>query len=141
MRCWDIQPLKSVGKIKFGNCLADVCRIYGDEFKAFYRSPMSYNPECDFESHNFCIHLTQDEYVQGIWVYHPEQAYFQGIQLLNRDMYELQNELHAEGYEFQFVDDMDGLIHIELGIGITMYEGVSRSVEVFNTRMHWYEKI
>lgn len=136
---WEIQPFRFFGKIFFGSTLDDICRVFGDDFKVVERKLTSKTSECHFLKNHFYIHLDDEEKVTDIGVHHPEQAYFHNVQLLGRDAQELYQDLRNAGHQFQFVDKMEGLIHIDLGIGITLYEGTSRTVETFNTRMHWYD--
>lgn len=127
---WEIKPKVSIGPIHLGMTKNEYTSVLGDNYDTFKR----FEDDDDevFAYDDIGVHLTVDSNnkVKQISVFQPKEVFWEGVQVLGRDIKLVSDELRSNGLNIQSVDagiwneegavllvEVDGLVDgVEMGI-------------------------
>jgi hypothetical protein len=124
---WNLVPPVSFGPLKLGMCEKDYIEILGNDcipFKTLY----DYYDTLIFEKQNMRLTIDEKQIVKGISVFRKTQAFLGDVQLLGRELCDVDKELKQAGYIFEKIDV--GLWYEEFKIVLVESQEVIDCVEL-----------
>jgi|GEM_PF-1197094 hypothetical protein len=127
---WVIKPKKSVGSLCLGDKMRDVKEKLGTEYDTFKRVPNAEDTIFAFDQYG--VHLTcgYDEKVKIISVFRPNKVEYENIQLLDRRIENVKEELIAIG--IAVIEEESGLWVEEAGILLIDIDGTVDGIELYS---------
>ena len=127
---WIIKEKQSVGPLCIGNKIIDLEEEFGNTFDTFKRVPDDKDTVYAFDKHG--IHLTcgQDEKVKVISVFRPNKVSYLDVQLLDREILRVKEELQSKDINLEEVDV--GFWIEEAGLLLVDYEGKVDGIELYS---------
>jgi len=101
---WIIEPRKSVGPLTFGMSKVECIDLLGSVYDQFRRTPDVEDITLAFDS--ACVHVTLNAAGQviEIAIFRPRKVILQGVQLLDRELESVDDDLAAAGIEAEPID-------------------------------------
>ena len=124
MNKWELKPLLSVGKIKFGMKRQDVHKLFKETCKEFKKTKYSKNTTDDYG--NFHVFYDAENNVEAVEIFENIEIIFKGKCIFPE---------YIENVKNNFMDmqqDGDDYIDIKLSIGISAPSGKIESIIVGN---------
>jgi hypothetical protein len=123
-----IDPGKSVGQIAIGMRREEYEAILGVSEDVFRRTPDDPNQVVAYDDRLMHLTVDNDRIVRSITVFRPEKVELQGIQLLGRELSDVEADLAQTRYGFSRVDA--GLWSAPAGVVLVETDGIVDGVEV-----------
>ena len=121
---WELKPLVSIGKIKFGMKREDVHKLFIETCKAFKKTKFSKNTTDDYGK--FHVFYDVEDNVEAVEIFENIEIVFEGRRIFPEYIENVKNRFM--GME----QDGDDYIDIKLSIGISAPSGKIESIIVGN---------
>lgn len=122
MERWELIPLKSIGKVKFGMGRDEARRLLGDNYTEFKKSKFSKNTTDDYTK--FHVFYTSDNKVDAV-------EFFEGIEIMldGKVIFPISSD-EIESSIPGIVREGDSFTHAKKSIGLEVESGKAESILV-----------
>ena len=125
---WEIKPKVSIGPIRIGMTKNEFTSILGDNYDVFKRFEDDDDDVFAYDAKYVHLKIDSDNKIKQISVFRPKEVFWEGIQVLGRDIKIVSNELQSKGASIKLVDA--GIWNEENAILLIEVEGIVDGIEM-----------